>query len=164
MKLKIIVAMCNNRGIGYDNKLPWKFSSDMKYFSKITKGNNNNAIIMGRNTHESIGKLLPNRYNIVLSKSNHNILKQANFFKNIQDVSIFCNEKKFDDVWIIGGESIYRQFLDLNIVDQVYITQIINDYPCDTFFPELKKDFVLTHSFSKSEKDTTLCFKTYTKL
>ena len=67
MNFKLIVAMCNNRGIGNKNKLPWSFSSDMKYFSSMTRGNNNNAIIMGRKTFESIGRPLPNRHNIILS-------------------------------------------------------------------------------------------------
>ena len=65
MKLNIIVAICKeNRGIGLNNKLPWNYPEDLKYFSRITKGNGNNAIIMGRNTFESIGKTLPKRTNI----------------------------------------------------------------------------------------------------
>lgn len=164
MKLNIIVAMCKNKGIGYQNKLPWKFSKDMKYFSTLTKGNNNNAIIMGRKTHESIGKNLPNRYNIVLSKSIHKNSKDISFFNNIQDILSFCIEKKFQQVWVIGGETIYKQFLDLNIVDEVYITEIMKYYTCDTFFPILTNHFSLVECYYENENDTEICFKKYIKL
>lgn len=164
MKLNIIVAMCENKGIGYENKLPWKFSTDMKYFSRLTKGNNNNAVIMGRKTHESIGKILPNRYNIILSKSIHKNSNNISFFNNIQDILTFCSEKKFQEVWIIGGETIYKQFLDLKIVNEVYITEIIKSYNCDTFFPLLSKDFTLIDCNYEIENNTKLCFKKYVNL
>ena len=94
MSFKLIVAICKNRGIGYKNKLPWSFSSDMKYFSNITRGNNNNAIIMGRKTFESIGRALPKRHNIILSttktsKTDENI----SFFNDIGSIIDFCKKK-----------------------------------------------------------------------
>ena len=67
--MKLIVALDNKNGIGKNNKLAWNHSCDLKYFSKLTKGNGNNCIIMGRNTFNSIGKHLPGRANIILSKS-----------------------------------------------------------------------------------------------
>ncbi len=164
MKLNIIVATCETKGIGYQNKLPWKFSKDMKYFSRLTKGNNNNAVIMGRNTHDSIGKKLSNRYNIVLSKSNHENSENLSFFNNIQDILTFCTEKNFEQVWVIGGQSIYKQFLGLNIIDEVYITEIMNFYKCDTYFPILSNDFALAESNDETENDITLSFKKYIKL
>ena len=69
MNINIIVAYCKNNGIGLNNQLPWNIPEDLKRFSEITKGSGNNAIIMGKNTHESIGKVLPDRYNIVLSRT-----------------------------------------------------------------------------------------------
>ena len=163
MKLNIIVATCETQGIGYQNKLPWKFSKDMEYFSRITKGNHNNAVIMGRKTHESIGKKLPDRYNIVLSKSNHQNSENLSFFNNIEDIMTFCIEKNFEQVWVIGGQSIYKQFLGLNLIDEVYITEIMKFYTCDTFFPTLGIDFSLVESTAEMENDTKLYFKKYIK-
>ena len=69
MNINIIVAYCKNNGIGLNNQLPWNIPEDLKRFAEITKGSGNNAVIMGKNTHESIGKVLPDRYNIVLSRT-----------------------------------------------------------------------------------------------
>ena len=70
MNYNIIVAICENNGIGYNNSLPWNIKEDLKIFSKLTKGNNNNAIIMGRNTFESLpNNFLPKRDNLILSSS-----------------------------------------------------------------------------------------------
>ena len=119
---------------------------------------------MGRKTHESIGKILPNRYNIILSKSIHKNSNNISFFNNIQDILTFCSEKKFKEVWIIGGETIYKQFLDLKIVNEVYITEIIKSYNCDTFFPLLGKNFTLIDCKYEIENNTKLCFKKYVNL
>ena len=133
--MKIIVAACKNFGIGFKNNLPWHLKNELKYFAKHTTGNKNNAIIMGSNTWESIPKTpLPNRFNIVLSTKlnlNNNNVKS---FTNINDVLQFTNKKKFDDVWVIGGESIYNLFLQENLVKEIYLTKIFENYKCDTFF------------------------------
>lgn len=147
MKLNIIVAICAyNNGIGFNNKLPWHYPDDLKYFSKITKGNGNNAIIMGRNTFESIGKKLPGRTNIILSKTliNNNL----HIFSNLNDSLTYCKLMNFDEVFIIGGESVYKQSIDL--VDKIYLTKINQFYKCDTFFPEIPNRF----------KDENLVIKT----
>ena len=67
MKIKIIAAVCKNNGIGKNNSLPWNSKTDLKFFSKTTKGNNNNAVLMGRKTWESLNKPLINRFNIIIS-------------------------------------------------------------------------------------------------
>ena len=166
MHFKLIVAMCNNRGIGDKNKLPWSFSCDMKYFSRITRGNDKNAIIMGRKTFESIGRVLPNRHNIILSttkspKTEDNIV----FFDNISSIISFCKEKDFHDVWVIGGESIYKQFLESNnLIKEIYITKINKDYNCDSFFPELDEKYKLISNSATKESDTILNFMVYSLL
>ena len=163
MHFKLIVAMCNNRGIGNKNKLPWSFSSDMKYFSRMTRGNDNNAIIMGRNTFESIGRALPKRHNIILSNTKpsqreHN----SSFFNSIQSIINFCKEKEFDEVWVIGGESIYKQFLGINdLIKEIYITKINKDCKCDTFFPELDEKYILVSNSAIKDSDTILNFMVY---
>ena len=146
MHYNIIVAVCNKNGIGKDNKLPWdKIPQDMQNFSKLTKGAGNNAIIMGKNTYLSIGRPLPSRVNIILSTSLNEVNEEKNIYvlKTIDECIKFCNDKNFDEVWVIGGESIYRQFLDLNYIQKIYKTNINKKIECDTFFPYISDKFYL---------------------
>ena len=148
-KLKLIVAMCKNNGIGINNKIPWKISEDMVYFSKKTIGkykcsgdDKKNAVVMGRNTWESLPKKykpLPNRLNIVLTRS-RNVDKyndntnEVTFVSCLDDVMDLCHqgderlekgekgEKKsklytyaLNDIWIIGGSSVYQEFIKRDI-------------------------------------------------
>ena len=171
--MNIIVAMDERRGIGKNNLLPWNIPSDLKYFSKLTKGSGNNAVIMGRKTHQSIGRLLPKRKNIILSTNPYYCVEdEAQLFFSYQDVINYLKTQNFDEVWVIGGSSIYNLFLERD-VDNVYITQIPGDYSCDTFFPSLSdlsfacnvkfvEDKEYTHT--KEETDTLkITFKKYTK-
>ena len=146
MNFNIIVATCANNGIGKDNQLPWdKISEDMKNFSKLTKGRGNNAIIMGKNTYKSIGRPLPGRANIVLSNTLDEEREEKNIYvlKNIDECIKFCTNNKFDEVWVIGGESIYRQFLDQDLIHKIYKTDISENLECDTFFPNIPNSFHL---------------------
>lgn len=139
MNYNIIVAISKNNGIGLNNKIPWLIKEDLKFFSNITKGNNNNAIIMGRNTFESLpNKFLPKRDNLILSsclkideKKEDNIIKT---FDSIDKIIKFCNDKKYDNVWIIGGQLVYDCFLKKNIVNLIYVTKINKYYESDRFF------------------------------
>ena len=146
--------MCKNRGIGINNSLPWKIKEDLKHFSKTTKGNGNNAIVMGKNTWLSLNcKPLKDRDNLILSSSLYNKDKSnENIFKNIFALILHCKEKEYNTIWIIGGESIYKQFLDLNIVNECVITYINKNFECDTFFPELNMKWELK-SFEDIEID-----------
>ena len=148
LNINIIVAFCKTRGIGINNNLPWKLKSDMLKFKRLTIGNGNNAVIMGKNTWESIpNRPLSMRDNLVLSKSLsfenkiYSEVSQKNYtnktFTNIDDVINYCIPASYDNIWIIGGESIYKTFLDSNLVNKIYVTYIDNDYTCDTFFPEI---------------------------
>jgi dihydrofolate reductase len=148
MNYNIIVAICENNGIGYNNSLPWNIKEDLKIFSKLTKGNNNNAIIMGRNTFESLpNNFLPKRDNLILSSSiiidekrEDNIIKT---FDNINSIIEFCNTKNYQEVWIIGGQLIYESFLRKNIVNKLFITKINKKYLCDKFFYYNEKEWKL---------------------
>jgi len=139
MKINLIVAISKNNAIGKNGKLPWKIKEDLKHFKKTTIGNNNNAILMGRKTWESIGrKPLINRFNIIISNNkNYNIDdKNVSLFNDIHNCLHFCKNKKFDNLWIIGGSSIYYKFLnDYNeLIDKLEITYIDKLYDnCDTF-------------------------------
>lgn len=107
MSIYGIMACCINKGIGKDNKLPWKLNEDLKRFQKITTGEGNNCIIMGRKTWDSI-KFLKGRDHLILSnylkieyKQDNNIVKS---FSNINNIINFIKEKNYDQSWVIGGE------------------------------------------------------------
>ncbi len=149
MRLSIIVAMDKNQLIGKGNALPWHLPADLQYFKKTTMGK---TVLMGRKTYDSIGKPLPNRRNIILSRTSHTS-KNRETFGNIQSALDAC--KNEDEVFIIGGVSIYEQFLNPSLpdkpdlfkdevrVDRLYITQVEGEFTGDAYFPAFKRaDFV----------------------
>lgn len=134
MVLKLIVACCKGGGIGFKGALPWSLKHDLRHFKKITTQKENSAIIMGNTTWLSLSKRpLPNRTNLVLTSSVPTHSSPAHFFSSKKEVHEHCLAKKYDDIWIIGGEKVYRQYIDS--VDMVYMTKIHKNYNCDTFFP-----------------------------
>lgn len=146
MFVNIIVAYSKNNGIGKNNSLPWKISSDLKKFKNLTIGNKKNAIIMGKNTYLSLNnKSLVNRDNLILSSSlkidnineNNNITRS---FKNEIELKEYLESKNYEELWVIGGENIYDLFLnktDIYKVIKIYVTLIDEDFDCDKFFPVL---------------------------
>ena len=146
MKVKLIVAYCKGRGIGHKGYIPWNHPEDLRYFSEKTKGNGNNAIIMGKTTYASIGRLLTKRCNIILSSTFNN---PALFISRSLEAAIaYCQQEKFTNVWIIGGESVYREALEKNLVDEIHTSVIDEEWKYDRVFPDLpgyfkeKKDSV----------------------
>ena len=136
----LIVAMCRNNGIGYQGKIPWHNKQDLKYFSEMTKGDGNNAVVMGRNTWNSLPRSLTNRVNLVLSKTMKCSEDGAcpRTFKNFELLeTLLDNNNLYEDVWIIGGAQIYKQFLNSGKIKKCYITYIDREFQCDTFFPAL---------------------------
>jgi dihydrofolate reductase len=166
--MKLIVAICKNGGIGYKNKIPWHLKKDLQHFKKMTIGNNNNAVIMGNNTWKSLNKTpLPKRTNIILTQKNikniseNTIENSSCIFKNSIDGAIqYCEKNRFDDIWIIGGTKIYDLAFKKNIVNEIYLTDIKNDFTCDTYFNDIPPEFKLFHqtNFIK-ENDITFNFK-----
>ena len=127
--ISIIAAVARNRAIGYENKLIYWLPNDLKRFKALTTGH---TIIMGRNTFLSLPKgALPNRRNIVLTRS-QKAFPGCDVFASLEDALAHCD--KDEDVYIIGGASVYRQALPL--ADRLCLTEI-NDTPekADTFFP-----------------------------
>ena len=150
----MIAGMCLNRGIGLNNKLPWHFSEDLRYFSKVTKGSGNNAIIMGKNTWLSLNqKALPGRTNIVLSSTLNIQLESVISLKNITEAMDFCFKQKFDDVWVIGGAQIYNQFLNMELIDECHLSTINKHYDCDTFFPKMDDNWYLANLIKIKEEN-----------
>ena len=130
--LSIIVAMSSNRVIGVNNTLPWHLSEDLKHFKSLTVGH---TIIMGRKTYDSIGRALPNRRNIVISRNIETSCEGAEVVHSIEDA--FSISKNDGEVFVIGGSNIYEQALHL--VDHLYITEIKKSFLGDAFFPEINK-------------------------
>ena len=168
--MNMIVALCRKRGIGFQNRIPWTFKQDLQYFRDMTIGNGNNAVIMGRKTWWSLPDSympLPKRTNIILSsRAAMQKEKQENthVFPNIEDAKQFCHDKKFDQTWIIGGQSIYRQCLHDPDVQHLYITNIDRNYICDTWFPQYEGEFKLQSMATTQEKGTVLQFQTWQRI
>lgn len=159
--MNIIVAYCNNYGIGKDKSLPWHFKTDLNYFSKKTKGSGNNAILMGKNTWLSLPRRpLPNRDNFVVSSS----LNMKNCFGSINEAKEYFNNHNYDNVWIIGGSSIYKQFINDRDVKKIYVSEIKKEYECDTFFPKFSDDYLLSSVEVVEENDSIIEFKVYDRV
>lgn len=128
-----VVAVAENNVIGKDNKLPWHFSSDLKFFKKLTVGH---TVVMGRKTFESIGKALPDRENIVISRSPHAPVTGVTFVTSVGEALKMARK---GDTFIIGGSSIYRE--TRGAVDGVYLTRIHAAFEGDAFYPGVPEGF-----------------------
>jgi len=153
-----IMACCINKGIGKDNKLPWKLKEDLKRFQELTTGQGNNCIIMGRQTWESI-RFLKGRDHLILSttiqldyKQDNNVVKS---FQNINDILKYIKERKYYQSWVIGGEKILKQFLELNLIDILYLTFLNEQYECDVFMPKIPCNYFQTSYQLLNEKTET---------
>jgi len=127
MIISLIVAMANNRVIGKDNKMPWHLPADLAHFKKITMGK---PIIMGRKTYESIGRALPGRRNIVITRQNIT-LAGCDVFHSLDDALGAVADES--EVMIIGGGYLYQRALAL--AERLYLTLIDLNVDGDTFFP-----------------------------
>jgi dihydrofolate reductase len=129
------VAADENNGIGKNNQLLCHLPADLKYFKNLTT---HHAILMGRKTFESIGKPLPNRTNIIISRSDLNI-EGTYCFKSIDEGISFAKSQNETELFIIGGDSIYKQFVD--VLNTVYLTRIHHSFEADAFFPALQEEY-----------------------
>ncbi len=127
--ISLICAMANHRVIGLNNQMPWHMPADLKHFKVITSGK---PVIMGRKTFESIGKPLPNRRNMIVSRTKQNSSDDVEFFSCI-DSAIHAAEHE-EEIMIIGGANIYQQ--TLNKAHRLYLTFIDLTTDGDAFFPE----------------------------
>jgi len=159
--LKLIVANCRNGGIGKNNMLPWNLKPDLIRFKMLTVGKNNNAIIMGKNTWESIGsKPLKQRKNIVVSttmEENDKCIVKPSLDKAVS----FCNKNNFDESWIIGGQKLYESAMKTYDIDEIYMTEIYQDFDCDTFFPQIPDNYYIIYdTLWKQENEITYKYVT----
>ena len=130
MTVTLVVAAANNDVIGSDGDLPWHLPDDLRNFKRITTGK---PIVMGRKTHESIGRALPARQNIIVTRDISYEAEGCDVAASPEEALALANGA--DEVMVIGGGEIYRVFLPL--ADRVYLTRVHADVDGDTFFPAL---------------------------
>ncbi|MGP7815969.1 dihydrofolate reductase [Niallia sp. 01092] len=130
--ISLIVAMDQNNVIGYKNELPWHLPEDLKYFKKVTTGH---PIVMGRKTRDSIGRNLPNRENVILTKNEQFKCEDCTILHSMEELKAWSETKNEEEIFIIGGAEIFKE--TLNIADRLYITKIDEAYQGDTYFPDL---------------------------
>jgi len=128
MRLSIVVAMDSNRLIGKDNGLPWHLPADLAFFKKLTTGN---TILMGRKTFDSIGRPLPNRRNLVITRNADIEIAGCEVVNSIEKALSLVQSET--EVMVIGGAKLYQQILP--IADRLYITQVEGEFDGDTYFP-----------------------------
>ena len=133
--LSIIVAIAKNNAIGKDNNLIWHLPDDLKRFKRLTTGHN---IIMGRKTFESLGRVLPNRHHIILSRNTKLNVDDENveIFDDISKLEKYINSE--EENFVIGGATIYK--LLMPYAKKMYITEIDKEFDGDVFFPKINKE------------------------
>ena len=145
--ISLIAAMANNRVIGKDNQMPWHLPADLKHFKAVTLGK---PVVMGRKTFESIGRPLPGRRNLVISRQTDLQLDGVDVFHSIEDA--LADLAGIEEVMIIGGGRLYQQMI--SFADKLYITWIQTEIEGDTKFPAFdESDYkVLDRSHYKADE------------
>lgn len=137
--ISFIVAMDKNNVIGYNNGMPWDLPLDLQYFKEVTMGH---TIVMGRKTFESIGRVLPGRKNVVLTRQqNIELPEDVVIIHDINEIYQWHEEKPEEEIFVIGGGELFKHVLPF--ADRLYITLIDHEFKGDTYFP----------SFNESEWD-----------
>jgi dihydrofolate reductase len=144
--IKIIVARSRNGVIGNSNKLIWNLPADLKRFKEVTTGH---PIVMGRKTYESIGRPLPNRRNIIVTKDENLDIKDCEVVNSIEEALLLTN----NDCFIIGGGEIYKQVIGIS--EKIYLTEVDEDFFGDTYFPDIDQSWSMTsqQDFKADEKN-----------
>ncbi|MCE9585552.1 dihydrofolate reductase [Candidatus Nomurabacteria bacterium] len=135
--ISIIAGIGKNNELGKNNALLWRLPADLKHFKELTSGH---SIVMGRKTFESIGKILPNRRNIIITRDKNYKIENAEIAHSLEEAlrlaSLAQGKHLNEEVFIIGGAEIYKQAM--NFADKLYITEInATDKKADVFFPEI---------------------------
>ena len=131
--ITIIAAIAKNNALGKDNNLIWHLPADLKRFKKVTTAHH---ILMGRNTYESIGKPLPNRTTVIITRNSDYKAEGCIVVNSIEKAIEIAKED--EHVFIIGGAQIYKQAMEASLVDQLDITLVHENFDADVFFPEIK--------------------------
>ena len=132
MRLSLVVAMADDRVIGYENALPWRLPADLRHFRNVTMGK---PIVMGRRTHESIGRALPGRKNVVLSRDATYRAEGCTVVDSLEAALAHCADAP--EVMIIGGADVFAESLPR--ADRIYLTLLHGRFPGDTWFPQYEE-------------------------
>jgi len=130
MLISLIVAMDKNRGIGKDNKIPWRLSADLKNFKALTMGHH---LIVGRKTAESIGRPLPGRMGVLITRSHTFLLPGWDATPSLEDAIALAQDRGESEAFIGGGADIYA--MSLPLADRIYLTRVHTVVKADTFLP-----------------------------
>lgn len=148
--ITLVVAKSDNNIIGRDNQLIWRLSNDLKHFKQITTGH---PVIMGRKTFDSVGRPLPNRTNIVITRNPDWKAEDVLVAFSVQE-AIEIAQNLDPEIFIIGGGNIYQQSMD--IADVIEVTEVHHQFEGDAFFPNIDQNIwkeVSRESFQKDEKN-----------
>lgn len=155
-KLSIIVAIAKNGAIGINNTLPWHLPEDLKRFKALTMGHH---IVMGRKTYESLGRLLPGRTSVIVTRNQGYKVEGALVAHSLQDAIALCEDD--DEVFLIGGAELYQD--GLKLANKLYITEIALEVEGDAFFPDFshQKWFEITRDAHVSAQGLAFSYVTY---
>jgi len=128
--VSLIVAMDERGGIGKGNRLPWRLSADMKRFRELTMGHH---IVMGRKTFESIGRALPGRQTVIITRNPELEVKDCMIAHSLDEALSLADERAETEVFVCGGAEIYAQSIER--ADRLYLTEVHTQVEADTFFP-----------------------------
>ena len=161
--ISAIVAMAEDNVIGANNDIPWYLPADLMYFKKTTTGH---PIIMGRNSFESIGRPLPKRTNIIITRNPFFAVSNALVAHSLNEALSLAYETGTDECFIIGGGQIYTMAMPL--VDKLYITEVHAKVEGTVFFPEVKEDewLAVSEEFHEADEKNEFpyTFKIYTRI
>ena len=135
MIISLIVAMDENRGIGVDNRLPWHLSADLKRFKALTMGHH---LVMGRKTYESIGKPLPGRTSIIITRNPDYVVEGCIVVHSLEEALQTARERGEEEAFITGGGEIFNQALSL--ADRIYLTRVHAETNAQVYFPAFNED------------------------
>ena len=130
MRISLVVAAASNDVIGRDGEIPWRLPDDQRFFRELTIGH---CIVIGRKTFDSIGKALPRRRNLVLSRRPHEAVEGVEFHRDLASALAVARADGETECFVAGGEAIYREALE--VADAIYLTRIEAEPEGDTFFP-----------------------------
>jgi dihydrofolate reductase len=146
MIITFVVAAAENNAIGKDNQLLWKLPTDLKHFQTITLGH---TIIMGRKTFDSMGKPLPRRRNIVITRNPALEIDGAEITQSLDEALALCHDE--EEVFVIGGAEIYKAALDRT--DKIFLTRVHQNFEGDAYFPELDPEYWIETAREYHEPD-----------
>jgi len=146
--ISFIVAMDQNHVIGFENQMPWHLPNDLRFFKEKTT---NHTIIMGRKTFESIGRVLPNRKHIVLTRNEVKLPNEVERIDNVQTVLEIAEQNENEETFVIGGGNIFNQLMPY--ADRLYVTLIDESFNGDVYFPTISSEEWEISSKEKGIKD-----------